>query len=228
MRKFNCLASIISILLLSPINITLAQDCTFYFPNKQGAEIEMKSFDDNDKLISTNVNKVLEVIDNTIKVQTEVFDKKQKPLTKSTFKVSCKDGEFVVDMSSYLKGVNMDAYKDMEMKIETEDMHLPSSLKPGDKLDDGQMTIKVSNQGFPIMTMVVKVYNRRVEAIENVTTPAGTYECAKITYNIDSKTIFSISVKGVEWVAKNVGVVKSESYNPKGKLEGYMLLTSLK
>jgi hypothetical protein len=188
----------------------------------------MKSFTDKDKVTSISRSKVLEVSGNTVKFQSEVFDEKQKPLMKSDYTVSCKNGEFVMDMGNYLKGVNMDAYKDMEIKIETKDMHMPANLKAGDVLDDGQMTMKISNQGFPIMTMLVKVYNRKVALVEKITTPAGTFECAKITYDVDSKTVFSISAKGVEWVAKNVGVVRSESYSSKGKLTGYTLLTSLK
>jgi hypothetical protein len=78
------------------------------------------------------------------------------------------------------------------------------------------------------MTMTVKVYNRKVEAIENITTPAGSFECSKITYNIDTKVGLSVKLTGIEWVSKNVGVVRSESYNTKGKLQGYTLLTSLK
>lgn len=214
------------LLVLSGKN-SLAQECTYYFPHKQGAELTMKSYNEKDKLTSTSKSKVLEVNGNTIKVESEIFDEKDKPVSKSSFTVSCRNGEFVMDLGSYLKGVNMDAYKDMDVKVETEDMHMPAGLKSGDVLDDGEMTMKVTNQGFPIMTMKVKVYNRKVEAMEKVTTPAGTFDCAKITYDIDSKVGFSVSAKGVEWVSKNVGVVKSESYNSKGKLLGYSVLTNI-
>lgn len=205
-----------------------AQDCTYYFPQKLGTEIEMKSYNDKDKVTSTSKSKILEVAGGSIKVANEILDDKGKSIAKSEYTVSCKNGEFVMDMSSYLKGVNMDAYKDMEVKVETEDMHMPASLKAGDVLDDGEMTVKVTNQGFPIVTMKVKVYNRKVEKMESITTPAGTFECAKITYDIDSKVVFAMSLKGVEWISKNVGVVRSESYNSKGKLQGYTLLTGLK
>lgn len=218
----------ISILVISSFAKSNAQDCTFYFPHKQGAEIVMKSFNEKDKVTSMNKSKVLEVNGTTIKIESETFDEKEKPVMKSNYSVSCKDGEFVMDLSSYLKGVNMDAYKDMEVKVETEDMHMPSTLKPGDVLDDGEMIMKIGNQGITIMTIKVKVYNRKVESLENITTPAGTFECAKITYNVDSKVGFSVSLKGVEWISKNVGVVKSETYNSKGKSQGYTLLTSLK
>jgi hypothetical protein len=219
--------SLVCLFFLSAAKLS-AQDCTYYFPQKQGSEIEMKSYSDKDKVTSTSKSKILEVTGGNIKVANEVLDDKGKSIAKSEYTVSCKNGEFVMDMSSYLKGVNMDAYKDMEIKVETEDMHMPASLKAGDVLDDGEMTMKVTNQGFPIITMKVKVYNRKVEKMESITTPVGTFDCAKVTYDIDSKVVFAISLKGVEWISKNVGVVRSESYNSKGKLQGYTLLTGLK
>jgi hypothetical protein len=219
--------TLISLFFLSAVKLK-AQDCTYYFPQKQGAEIEMKSYSDKDKVTSTSKSKVLEVTGGSIKVANEILDDKGKSVAKSEYTVTCKNGEFVMDMSSYLKGVNMDAYKDMDVKVETEDLHMPASLKAGDVLDDGEMTVKVTNQGFPMMNMKVKIYNRKVEKMESITTPAGTFECAKITYDIDSKVVFAMSLKGVEWISKNVGVVRSESYNSKGKLQGYTLLTGLK
>jgi hypothetical protein len=224
-KMFSCI--LISLLFLPAANLR-SQECTYYFPAKQGSEIEMKSYSDKDKVTSISKSKVLDVSGNTIKVANEIADDKGKPVAKSEFVVSCKNGEFVMDMSSYLKGVNMDAYKDMDIKVETEDMHMPASLKAGDVLDDGEMTVKVTNQGFPMMNMKVKVYNRKVEKMESITTPAGTFDCAKITYDIDSKVVFAMSLKAIEWVSKNVGVVRSESYNSKGKLQGYTLLTGLK
>lgn len=226
--KKNMIYFIAGVLQLGLNEIIEAQDCTFYFPYKPGTQLEMKSFNEKDKLTSVNKSKVVEVNGNTINVESEIFDDKEKSIGKLAYTVSCKNGEFVMDMNSYLRNVNMDAYKDMDVKVETEDMHIPATLKVGDMLDDGEMTMKVSNKAFTIMTIKVKVYNRKVEAMESITTPAGTFDCAKLSYNIDTKVGISVSLKGVEWVSKNVGVVRSESYNSKGKSQGYMLLTSLK
>ncbi len=219
---------LISLFLLSAGKISRAQDCTYYFPKKTGTEIVMKSYSEKDKLTSVGKSKVVEVSGNAVKIESEVFDDKEKSLGKSNFTVTCENGEFVMDLSNYLKGVNMDAYKDMEVKIETEAMHMPATLKAGDALDDGQMTIVVSNQGFKMMTMKVRIFNRKVEKLESMTTPAGTFDCAKITYDVDSKVVVSTTGKGVEWISKNVGVVRSESYNSKGKMVGYTLLASIK
>ena len=80
--------------------------------------------------------------------------------------------------------------------------------------------------GTVIMNMFVNITNRKVEGKESVTTPAGTFDCFKITYDIETKFGVKIERNAIEWIAKNVGTVRSESY--KGdKLEGYTELTKL-
>ncbi|MFN0275221.1 MAG: hypothetical protein ACKVPJ_05725, partial [Chitinophagales bacterium] len=53
----------------------------------------------------------------------------------------------------------------------------------------------------------------------------GSFECVKFSETIHMKMLFKVTAKSITWMAEDVGVVKSESYNDKGKLEGYSLLT---
>jgi len=78
------------------------------------------------------------------------------------------------------------------------------------------------------MTMVVKIYDRKVEAIEDMTTPAGTFSCYKMTSTIETKTMFTVIVKSTDWMAKKVGSVRSETFDKNGNLTGYSVLTSMK
>ncbi len=76
------------------------------------------------------------------------------------------------------------------------------------------------------MNMNVIIENRKVEAKETITTPAGTFECYKISSEISSKVAFvNQKFKSVDWFAKGVGMVRTETYDKKGKLESYALLT---
>ena len=77
------------------------------------------------------------------------------------------------------------------------------------------------------MTMKFDIKNRKVEKKDSITTPAGTFECYKITYNMDMKTMFKRSIKVTQWLASGIGLVKTETYNQKGELEGYSELTKL-
>jgi hypothetical protein len=74
--------------------------------------------------------------------------------------------------------------------------------------------------------MSTKITNRKVEILEEITTPAGKYKCAKITYDMEMKMGMVIKLKGVEWISQKVGIVRSESYDQKGKLMSYSVLSS--
>ena len=77
------------------------------------------------------------------------------------------------------------------------------------------------------MKIKMDIIDRKVEAMETITTPAGTFETYKITSKSIMKNQMGISMTfefdNVEWLAKEVGVVKSESFR-KGKSNGYTLL----
>ena len=205
-----------------------AQDCTYYFPTKVGASMETKTYNAKDKLTSSAKTTILENAGNKVKFESEAFDEKGKSLSKGTMEVKCENGEFVLDMKSYVSNIDLSKYKDMDVKIETKDMTIPSKLQAGQKLNDGEITIKISNAGFTIMNMSTKVTNRTVVGFEDVTTPAGTYKCAKITSEIESKVMVKVKSKMVEWLSEKVGSVRVESFDQKDKLLSYSVLASIK
>ena len=80
-----------------------------------------------------------------------------------------------------------------------------------------------------MVTMTIEIVNRVVESIEEVTTPAGTFECFKLNYDVKSKIGFiKQNYKNSVWYAKGIGAVKTETYDKKGKLDGTTLLTKFK
>jgi len=76
--------------------------------------------------------------------------------------------------------------------------------------------------------IVTNVLKTILYAEENIETPAGTYNCLKITYNIRSQYGFlSDNRSVVDWHNKELGTVRSESFNKKGKLIGYSVLQEI-
>ena len=115
----------------------------------------------------------------------------------------------------------------MDVKIDASEMTIPAKLTADQKLNDGQVSMKVSNQFMTILNMTVKILNRQVVSFEDITTPAGTFKCAKITYDVEMKMMGTTRTKVTEWLSEKVGVVRSETYAQKGKLAGYTVLTSI-
>jgi hypothetical protein len=97
------------------------------------------------------------------------------------------------------------------------------------KLPDSHNEFKMGINGMTLMTISIDITEHQVEAEEKVTTPAGTFNCFRVSYLSNSKVALGkATTKTVQWYARDIGVVKSESYDKKGALESRMLLTAFK
>ncbi len=221
----------IVVIFIFPCYFSLAQECTFYYPKTEGAKLEYTSYDGKDKVTGSSTQTIKNVTEDagavsaTIEVQS--FDKKGKELGTKTFGVKCENGVYSVDMKSFMDPETMAAYEEMEVKVNSNNLDIPSNLKEGDVLEDGKLEITVYSEGMRIMGLTTEITQRKVEEKEQITTDAGTFDCFKITYTITTKTMFSVRVEAAEWIAENVGTVKSENYS-RGKSIGYSLLTGIK
>lgn len=106
-------------------------------------------------------------------------------------------------------------------------MVLPAGMSPGQQLKDASFTLEMTSP-IPV-TMTSNITNRKVDAIEQVTTPAGTFECVKVSYDTFSKVAF-IKTEGrtVEWYTPNIGIVRSEYYDKKGRVTSIHELSYVK
>jgi hypothetical protein len=208
-----------------------AQDCDAYFPMKEGAVFEMTSYNDKDKEQSMTRNTISELngegeFTATVKVQS--FDKKGKETYNSEYGVACNGDHFKIDMRSMMSGENMASMQGMEVDVEADELAFPSNIQVGTDLPDASLSVSMQSAGFSMAGMKIDITNRKVLARESMTTPAGTFDCIVVTQDISTKMIVSIQASSKIWYAKNVGAVRSESYNKNGKRTGYEVLTSLK
>ena len=74
------------------------------------------------------------------------------------------------------------------------------------------------------MTLMVQITEQMVEAQESVTTPAGKYDCYKISQMVTSKVSIKIITRSHDWLCPGVGIIKNESYTTDGKLNSRMEL----
>ena len=209
-----------------------AQDCTWFFPMKEGAQQKYTTYNAKDKVTGSYQHDLKEIKENggekTAIVGVTSFDKDGVEVYTNDVNLSCKDGVFYIDMKNYMNGQTMGAYESMEVTIDGDYLDMPGNMKAGDKLKDGELTIGISNSGMSIMNMKTIITDRTVETIEDITTEAGTFNCYKITYTLTIKTIMTMTMNVTEWYAKDIGLVKSETYKSNGKLSDKTILTSIK
>jgi hypothetical protein len=230
MKKINFLWAIVAFWVSS--KGLSAQECVFYYPDAEGAKIELTHYDDKGKITGKSKQELLKIerAGSNVKavIKNEYFNDKNELAFENEMEVRCEGGVFYVDMDNYLDEEALASFKDAEMEIKGDNLQYPSGMKAGDLLSNGTVTLSFNTAGMKMMNMTTTVKNRKVEAIEDITTSAGTFKCFRITYDVESKTFMkNVTSKAVQWFSEDVGMVKTESYDQKGKLAASSVLTAI-
>jgi hypothetical protein len=227
--------AIISLFFCS-VFICNAQECFNYYYLADHSEVELTIYDKKGKVSGRSVYKISDVKkdgNNVSSILNYIFyDEKGKQISSGNGKFKCNGASIDVDMKMSISGEQMAAYKDMEVIANDAYLNYPTKVKTGETLPDGKFNMEVKNNGVPFSGIDYDVVHRKVEGNEKVTSPAGTWECYKISY--DAKMIIRtmgipipMNFQVLEWYAPGFGIVKSESYK-KDKLVGQTLLTAIK
>lgn len=228
------------IFLISFISYESVSQCNTYFNFKEGAEYEMTHYSVKDKVTGKSLSQILSVDDNggvlTAHIKGTAFDKKGEEITSMNFEYICDNGVLKMDMNKFIPVDMFGSDTDIEFEMKGDYLELPKSLEIGQSLKDGMIEGKMTMEGNPAMAnmaLAVKIFNRKVEAKEDITTPAGSFSCYKISYEMESSTKVmginnKVNLKGIDYLSEGVGVIKTESYNKKGNLSSYSLLTGYK
>ena len=165
----------------------------------------------------------------TISYENESLDKKGKPFDPRQvvpLTVIIQDNTITLDM----KGMFVDAMKDQAVPVNVTgtSMEIPNDLRPGQALNDAEMTMMM-DLGIMKMITVVKMTEGKCEAVENVTVAAGTFSCHKVSQTVTTTVMKKTTVmKVITWYAPNIGTVKTETWDSKNKLKDIMELAELK
>lgn len=212
-------------------NTVMAQDCgQSFYAMKEKTKITMANYDGKGKLTGTSEATVKSVQSATngfvATMEVNAKNEKGKPTVEAkNFDVSCENGTIKLDIGSMYLNDMAAQMKGMDVKISGAGLDIPATLSEGQTLSDGDSEIKMGSNGMTFMTMKFSIKNRKVEKKETITVAAGTYTAYKVTYDMDMKVLFKKSIKAVQWLVPSVGLVKSETYNAKGELEGTSEMT---
>ena len=223
--------------LLLPVLPTLAQNCGHYYNLEQGGRYELTTYDNRDRVTGRIVQEVGQVTTQnnktTAQMHQQTFDKQNKVISQADFTVECQAGLVRFDMRALFnpQAGRTTAAPGAKVQVTGDLLELPANLQPGTPLKNGTMTATMSSQpGLPASTTVIAITNRKVEGNEPLKTTAGSFNCAKISQDMEVKMgigplAIPFAMRTVEWYAPGVGPVRSETYR-KDKLLGYTVLTS--
>lgn len=214
-----------------------AQCSNPFYTLEEGHHYEVETYNGKDKLQTkviytiTDVAEAGDAYEATLNTKTQ--DRKGKDLGSGDVVIRCRDGQLEMDMQRLLNSMKqMQNTEGMEVDVQGDHLIIPASLSVGDMLPESTTTVnmKMAETNVGMSTMDFNIKNRKVAAQEEVTTPAGTFNCYKITYDMDMEVKVmgmgrTTNLSGAEWIAEGVGMVRNEQYDKKGKLNSYSVLT---
>ncbi|MEN8250170.1 MAG: hypothetical protein ABFS32_14655 [Bacteroidota bacterium] len=222
---------IIALLLVSTLTTSiLYAQCDQLLDYNEGTTWEYTNYDKKGKVVGKSVQKVVDMSTtaNGLEVTLSTVittDGEEMPPMEMT--LICKDGVIYYDMKKFVPDQYLNGEDDgPEIKIEGNNLEMPTNMKAGDVLNDASVKMSIGAADSPIpINMTVDIINRKVEAEENLNTPAGDFNCFVITQSVKTKLLMTFTMDSKEWYTPGVGMIKSETYNKKGKLTDYSVLT---
>ncbi len=209
---------------------------------QQGAEVETTSYNDAGSEISKQLTKVQDVKNENgmtvayVEGTDRMVNDEAKPPIHYNYK--CDGDKIYFDIASMFRTEK----KEGDANFESGSIEYPINVKEGETLPDATGVMRTEKDGKK-MEMKYHFKERKVEGKEEVTTPAGTWNCYKISYvtevdmempGMDEKSKLmmkkmkdAMKNKTITWFAPDFGVVKMEMYM-NDKLTSRNEITSVK
>ncbi len=184
---------------------TAAAGCLNNLYFKKGTIIDATTYDGAGKVIGLQTSAVTKVYNEADKVVSEIAmktsnaDGKDEKNLAAIYK--CDGENFEMDMN-FLRGPSDAA------NVKAAGMFFPLQLKAGQTLPDANHTINIASSGKN-MKISSHIRDRKVEAKETITTPAGKFEAFRISAVIDATTemegMTEAMKKSMEEIKKRMG-----------------------
>jgi len=216
-----------------------AQDCKSTFTSyTKGASFETTRYDAKNTEKGKSTSTVTDVKNTAdgkiITLHTIISDGSDKNETDVT--MSCEGSTVKLDFSAVLKAASAMLGKgNYEAKFDKTYIEFPVNTKPGQTIPDDKMvtTIVDKASGTSLGTNTANFTNRKVVSKESVTTPAGTFDCYKVTTDMSTemsmmgRTMPGQTMKIESYYSPSVGIVKSVTYNGQGNIVNTTVLTKV-
>lgn len=208
--------------------------CSSFSWFKKGAVMEYNLTDSTGRQLgrtTTSINRVFQDGQSWVADYTTSFDKGNS----INAMYRCDGDKLYVNLKSLFDdsfGNTLQTGMDVEMTDAF--LSFPSNMKTGDRLDGAGFEIKARKNGEDFMTIRNMVKNRKVETTEKITTPAGSWNCVKLTEirstitEVRGTRVSTKDIRMSQWFTPVAGLVKSESYDEEGNLDFRSELISLK
>jgi len=210
------------------------QNCaSLYSYLKEGATLQYTNYDNRgsvESVMTQRVSRIEEKSDTLVATfDVSSVDAKGKSFAQNSMPVKCFEGVLYMDMRSLIPPQKENAQaQDISVEMQGNDLVFPAGMQVGQTLPDCTVELITRMGGVPVMTIKYTLRNRKVEAREKITTPAGTFDCLKITCEFEYKLLGTRTMQSEYWFAPEAGMVRSVNRDKRGKEMSKMELTQFK
>ena len=172
-------------------------DCSPYVPVSIGSKWEITNYSPKAKETCKSSYELIgkEETDSGIvfTIKTISYDKKGKESLSNEFQSFCIDGKFKIDMAFRMNNGAMQTTDDMDIDMDASDFEIPTmNTNTGESLKDASLVVKASMNSIQMFNMTILITERKVEAKEEKSTPAGTFECLVLYQKISTKIMMNM------------------------------------
>jgi len=169
----------------------------------------------------------------TVIYTVQILDRNKRPVRNAA------EREYTINItngvSMYRLDDIMDAFfttRGFNYTLTAGNMNVPSNLAPGSRLANTWVKAVIKIPIVGTVTAETTITNLVCTGIETVTVPAGTFEAYKVTQSSTTATTGwptpQMAYTGATWYVRGVGVVKSVSYDDRGRIESSTELYELR
>ena len=145
----------------------------------------------------------------------------------TTIRYDIDGNEYVISLKEAMAENLAQLGGNFQIMEDSENLRYPIALTENMELQPAKMSIKASVQGMELV-MGLAVKDRKTVGVEEVTTPAGTFECIKFTENQVLSLMGQEQVTQVTyWYGKEIGLVKQTSYSMGGLVAAELQLQKI-
>ncbi|WP_282089320.1 hypothetical protein [Aquimarina algiphila] len=215
--------NILILIALLMLTSTYAQDnCSKFYATQEGKKLTIYQYDKRENLEIISEYRVKEVEStggqSIITIAMDLTDgRNNKHIISSSFKARCSGRTTHLDPESFIAPGILDQYSDMEYSITGDDISIPNHLEVDQELPNASVHMSV-NAGIMNINTTTTMSDRKVIAKEEITTPAGTFDCYVITYTNTLSMGMAKTFYSKQWISEGVGMVKEETRKSNGRL----------
>lgn len=163
---------------------------------------------------------------NTALVKSGLYDKNNRLIQLQDVTYTSRRDTSFTDGMGEMDAKSLASFRDRRLAYTPVPLAWPHQPTVGSVLPAGGVEVQVSSSAVDIAKVNTTVRNRRVlSGPEPLATPAGTFQCYKVEAEREVSTapradmVVRTKTRVVDYYSPTVGIVKTEVYNKKGKLE---------